>query len=212
MDFPSVQDFVQFKHPSSILVAGPSQIGKSYFVKRIIENADQLIVPNVQEIYWCCNLVPNWQLPRVKFITQIPDPAKLDPNVRRLIVIDDMMSASPQTQELIANYFTKHGHHTNSSLIYIVQNVFEGNRFHRTTSLNAHYIALFANRRDVTQFYTLGRQLFPRKLNYFQAAFDDATSEPYGYLLIDLKTPYDSLRMRTKIFPKEMTVAYQPLS
>ena len=44
-----------------------------------------------------------------------------------------------------------------------------------------------------------------------QQSYNDATSEPYGYLLIDLKpeTP-DEIRLQTKIFPGETTSVYVP--
>ncbi|GFU17870.1 uncharacterized protein TNCV_3849601 [Trichonephila clavipes] len=57
---------------------------------------------------------------------------------------------------------------------------------------------LTKNRRDQSQITHLGRQLYPRKVNFFQECYADATSKPYGYLLIDLKPETDeSLRVRT---------------
>ncbi|GFS84343.1 uncharacterized protein TNCV_4605581 [Trichonephila clavipes] len=54
------------------------------------------------------------------------------------------------------------------------------------------------NRRDQSQITHLGRQLYPRKVKFFQECYADATSKPYGYLLIDLKPETDeSLRVRT---------------
>ncbi|GFS65520.1 uncharacterized protein TNCV_2469071 [Trichonephila clavipes] len=68
----------------------------------------------------------------------------------------------------------------------------------REISLNAHYLVLFKNRRDQSQITHLGRQLYPRKVKFFQECYTDASSKPYGYLLIDLKPETDeSLRVRT---------------
>ncbi|GFT65517.1 uncharacterized protein TNCV_649201 [Trichonephila clavipes] len=54
------------------------------------------------------------------------------------------------------------------------------------------------NRRDQSQITHLGRQLYPRKVKFFQEYYADATSKPYGYLLIDLKPETDeSFRVRT---------------
>ncbi|GFX80820.1 uncharacterized protein TNCV_3215681 [Trichonephila clavipes] len=54
------------------------------------------------------------------------------------------------------------------------------------------------NRRDQSQITHLGRQLYPRKVKFFQECYADATSKPYGYLLIDLKPETDeSLRVHT---------------
>ena len=44
---------------------------------------------------------------------------------------------------------------------------------------------------------------------YFKESFADATSLPYGYLLIDLRTTTpEDLRLRTDIFSDDMTVVY----
>ncbi|GFW01999.1 uncharacterized protein TNCV_1148791 [Trichonephila clavipes] len=57
------------------------------------------------------------------------------------------------------------------------------------------------NRRDQSQITHLGRQ----KVKFFQECYADATSKPYGYLLIDLKPETDeSLRVRTGMFPGDV--------
>ena len=51
--------------------------------------------------------------------------------------------------------------------------------------------------------------MFPERVKYFREAYADATSHPYGYLLVDLKTTTpDVLRLRTDIFPDERTMVY----
>ena len=71
-------------------------------------------------------------------------------------------------------------------------------------SLNTHYIVMFKNPRDAGQVATLARQMYPGKGNFVVEAYKDATKEPYGYLLIDLKPETDeNYRIRTKIFPDD---------
>jgi len=70
--------------------------------------------------------------------------------------------------------FTKISHHRNVSVVYLTQNLFNKNKYARTISLYAHYLVLFKNPRDATQFATLA-----------------ATSAPYGHLLIDMKPDQD---------------------
>ncbi|GFW37614.1 uncharacterized transposon-derived protein F54H12.3 [Trichonephila clavipes] len=65
------------------------------------------------------------------------------------------------------------------------------------------------NRRDQSQITHLGRQLYPRKVKFFQECYADATSKPYGYLLIDLKPETDeSLRVRTGFNGRRKTILY----
>ena len=70
-------------------------------------------------------------------------------------------------------------------------------------NLNSHYLVLFKNPRDVGQIVILGRQMFSNG-KFLEEALKDATSRPYGYLLVDLKPgTEEQLRVRTNIFPDE---------
>ncbi|GIX84987.1 uncharacterized protein CDAR_374201 [Caerostris darwini] len=119
-----------------------------------------------------------------------------------LIVIDDLMSElssefsfmSELSNTKLTKLFTKGGHHRNLSIIFIVQNIFHNGKEMRDISLNAHYLFLFKNPRDRSQIMHLGRQLYPSQTKFFREVYEDATSKPFSYLLIDLK-PYtdDSL-------------------
>lgn len=53
------------------------------------------------------------------------------------------------------------------------------------------------------------KQMYPGKIRFLQEAFDDATSSPHGYLLVDLKqqTP-EHVRLRSNIFPGEIQYTY----
>lgn len=136
---------------------------------------------------------------RASFVNGLPDldTIKWD----SLVVIDDQMA---ETNLEVANMFTKDSHHRNYSLIYIVQNIFGKNPHMRTISLNAHYIVLFKNPRDASQASHLGKQMYPNRLQYFNAAYKEATAPPHGYLLCDLRqeTP-EHMRLRTDIFPDD---------
>ena len=71
-------------------------------------------------------------------------------------------------------------------------------------NLNSHYLVLSKNPRDVGQISILGRQTFSNG-KFLEESFKDATSRPYGYLLVDLKPDTEEqLRVRTNIFPDEV--------
>jgi len=107
------------------------------------------------------------------------------------------------------NVFTKILHHHHVSEVYLTQNVFDKNKYARTISLNAHYWVLFKNPRDATQFATLARQMYPNTSKFATEAYKDATSAPYGYLLIDLKPEQDErCHLRTNVFPGETQLVY----
>jgi hypothetical protein len=90
------------------------------------------------------------------------------------------------------------------SVVFITQNLFHKNKFVRTMNLNTHCIVMFKNPRDAGQVAILARQIYPGKSHFVVEAFKDATKEPYGYLLIDLRPDTDDrYRIRTKIFPDD---------
>ena len=68
-----------------------------------------------------------------------------------------------------------------------MQNLFPKYKESRTISLNSQYIVVFKNQRDVSQMTTLAKQMYPGRVKFVQEAFADATSTPYGYILVDLK-------------------------
>ena len=72
----------------------------------------------------------------------------------------------------------------------------------RTSNLNTQYIVVYKNPWDKGQASFLGRQMFPSKWKSFIVALEDATKEPYSYLIDDLKpdTPKE-FRLRSNIFP-----------
>ena len=114
---------------------------------------------------------------------------------------------------VIGRGFTKGSHHRNLSIIYIVQNIFHQGKEMRNISLNAHYIALFKSPRDKQQISMLARQVNPGKVQEFMRSYEDATSRPHGYLMLDLKpTTSDQDRLKTNILPGEIVKFIQKQS
>ena len=99
-----------------------------------------------------------------------------------------------------ADIFSKGSHHRNLSIIYIVPNIFHQGKEMRNNSLNAHYIVLFKSPRDM-----LARQINPGKVQEFMRSYEDATSRPHGYLMLDVKpTTDDHQRPKTNVLPGEI--------
>ena len=197
-------------HTFSCIVAGPSRAGKTSFVVKLINNVKTMITPPPKNIIYCYS---EWQplyesLQGVKFINGLIDVNEINSSEPNLIILDDQMHSINEQTEMI---FTKYSHHRNCSIIFITQNIFQRASSHmRTMSLNASYLMLFRNVRDVQQIATLARQMYPKGQSKFLVeAFEDATSENYGYLFIDLRQETsDVARIRTGIFPDEKTYIY----
>jgi len=109
----------------------------------------------------------------------------------------------------VSQIFTKVSHHKSLSVLYLTQNLFYKTKQNRTMSLNAHYLVLFKNPRDMTQISHLAAQMYPGKSKYMIESYRDATSVPFSYLLIDLKPDTEEkMRLRSNIFPGETTYVY----
>ena len=198
----------RLKHPFTCMVVGPTQCGKTRFVLELIRRSSS-IHPPPERIVWCFGCYQDLfrNVDGVEFVEGVPDMNILDGGKKRtLLIIDDLMS---ETDSRMTKTSTKGSHHLNCSVIYISQNLFNKGKENRNICLNTHYLVLFKNPRDFAQILHLGRQIFPDAIKYFKESFADATSLPYDYLLIDLRTTTpEDLRLRTDIFSDDRTVVY----
>jgi len=190
------------RHPFTVIVAGPTSCGKTRFVFRLIDNVARMIDPPPSKIVYCYGeyqqLFSNY--PRVVFHQGLPDLNDFDGSEPTLLVIDDLMQETNVYQRLASQKRQRHVSGT--------EPVSE-KQFARTMSLNAHYMILFKNPRDASQFANRARQMYPKRSQFAIEAYKDATREPYSYLLVDLRPEQDDdLRLRTNIFPGETHYVY----
>ena len=197
----------RWKYPFTCIVAGPTGCGKTTFVARLLRNAPSMINPAPEHVTWYYgewqSAYENLDITNVRLEQGLP--TVFDTGKRNVVVLDDLMA---ETDGRVTDLFTKKSHHSNTSAIYLVQNLFPKHKESRTISLNAQYMVVFKNPRDSSQVTHLAKQMYPGRVKFVQEAFKDATSVPYGYLLVDLKqdTPED-MRLRTTILPND-TVQY----
>ena len=174
----------------------------------LINNADIMINKIPETLTWCYGEYQTWMIkyPEINFIEGLPEEIHFDSSKNNMLIIDDLMH---ECKEYTEKLFTKISHHKNLSVILLSQNIFHQNKHTRTISLNTHYMVLFKNVRDSSQITNLAKQMHPGNVAYLRDSYVDATSKPYGYLLIDLKPDTDDLiRLRTDIFPGEIHYVY----
>jgi hypothetical protein len=198
-----------FKHPSNIVVSAASQSGKTHFTIRLLKAARTMFDPPPEEIIWCYSVYQRSYAElreEARFTDIVPKPESFSGERRTLLVLDDLMH---ELNQEIEQLFTKISHHKNLSIIYITQNLFS--KAQRTISLNSHYFILFRNIRDSAQVSTFARQMYPSKRGHahFMESYKDATGEPFGYILIDLRPETeDRLRLKTGILPGQTCYVY----
>lgn len=216
------ESLIKFETPCTITLIAPSNGGKTYFVKRLLEHADGMFANKFSKILYCYSA---WQniyndmlksISNISFNEGIPSQEELNhftkEGIHSCLVLDDLagqINSNPKTEQ----WWTVQSHHSNLSILYLAHNLFPKSVSARTISLNTNYFILFKNHRDKLQIQHFARQVYPHKSKFFLEAFHSATSKQWGYLVVDLHNlSNDRFRLRTSIFPNEDSVIFQAIS
>lgn len=213
------ESLVKFESPTSIFIVAPSGSGKTVLTQRILRNANGMFKNAPTRIYYCYVI---WQpiyaemkevMNNITFYQGFPSMEDLkewgEEKGHKLLVLDDLMIKGAESEELV-HMMCVGSHHSNFTVIFLLQNIFHKSKSLRTASLNCHYFILMTTKRDPSQIQTLGRQIFPGQTKYFMDAYFKSTSSSYGYLLVDINPHSDrAYQLRTRILPGEDTIVYQ---
>ena len=126
-----------------------------------------------------------------------------------VIVLDDLMSTASKDSR-ITELFTEGSHHRNLSVISINQNLYHSKD--PTQRRNCHYLTLFNNPIDKQPVMTLARQMYPGDAHTFMNMFNQATRNPCGHLVVDLKPmTHESLTLRPNILEQSCVASTKGL-
>ena len=215
------ESLLKFESPTSIFIAAPSGAGKTFLTQQILKHADGMFKVPPSKIYFCYTMWQNIytemqnEIKNIEFYQGLPSMEELNDwgveDGHKILVLDDLMMKGVDSEELI-HMMCVGSHHSNFTVMFLLQNVFQKGKSMRTASLNCHYFVLMASKRDSLQIQQLGRQMFPGQTKYFMDAYQKATSKPYGYLLVDINPHTDkSYQLRSNILPGQDTTVYQPV-
>jgi len=215
------ESLVKFESPTSIFIVAPSGGGKTQLTKQLLVHADGMFKVPPSKIYFCYSV---WQdiysemqseIQNMQFYQGLPSMEDLSDwgveDGHKILILDDLMIKGVDSEELI-HMMCVGSHHSNFTVIFLLQNVFQKGKSMRTASLNCHYFILMATKRDPSQIQTLGRQIFPGQTKLFMDAYQKAVSlKPFNFLLVDLNPRTDkSYQLRTNILPGQDTIVYRP--
>ena len=194
-----------FRHKFSLLVVGPTQSGKTYFVQQILKH--NRIVYEEQKsirISWYHN---QWQEcyeelkkslgKSIRFERGVPELSEdlceinAPYNNNNIIILDDLMAEATDSP-VVSRLFTQ-SRHRNASVILLLQNMLPKGKYNTDISRNAQYLALFRSPSDRKQIGIIAERMFDKNRVHFMNAYYKETEKPYGYLLVDNKpdTPAD---------------------
>lgn len=209
---------IRFQTPTIITVVGSTSSGKTSFIYKLLQNKDSLFDRKIDNILYCYSCdQPIYEdflksFEGLKLHKDLPDEEKIREFSRdqhNVIILDDLMTKVTSSQTML-DLFCQFSHHLNITVIFVSQNLFQSGKCSRTLALNSHYYVLFRNRRDINQIGCLGRQLFPGKQKKFLQIYQDATKEPYGFLLVDIHPQsLEKLSLRSDIFNDKYIIIYE---
>lgn len=198
-----------FDLPIRLILAAPSQSGKSTFVLNLLKNREKLMRGKVDGIIWSCinrTFAPQQlhSLPNVKICEGLPELDSIPSNT--IVVIDDLQQSNLKD---ICTLFCVNSHHFAISTIFIIQNLFIANPYMRTISLNASAFCIFRSLRDINQIQYLARQIFPNVKNSFLKVYQQETEQPYQCIIIDLSQRCSPiLRIKSQVLNDNYFVSY----
>ena len=211
-----------------ITICGPSQSGKSFWIKKLFEHIEVMITPETKKIVYLYTHFqdklynemrdeiakkPGYTLEFVNCSKGIPHVSDIQTNNNddTLIVLDDLMivaASSKLNQERIDALAVQDVHHRNVSVIYVCQNLAYGNGKLRNLRINSQYYLMFKNLSDCKNIEMVGRNRGIKSAR-LDNVLRDVESNPFGYLLFDnCVKSYSNTRVRTGIFPGEETIIY----
>jgi hypothetical protein len=191
-------EWPHIRPPFRMLVAGSSGSGKTYIVKQMLENMDEVFGHTFATIKYCFRAPDpliyevTANLPQIEPCDGIPmdyitNPgAYKNPGDHVLLILDDLIHAASKSAA-VDQLFAVNARHWNISVILITQNVYIKSPFMVNISLNTTHMIVTENKRNPSQFFRLAQQLEPALWRQLVDAHERALKmRRYGYLIIDL--------------------------
>ena len=182
---------LRLKCPFTMLVSGPSNSGKTTFVKNLVTRRRLIYNEAPGKVVWFYNVYQDMydEMLRLGIVDEfiqgmctmdwLTDNSSIKNST---VIIDDMaLDANEDT----ARIFSVGSHHHFTNVIFICQNLFTRNQHFRDISLNSTYLVLFKNVRDKQQITNFAKQFAPGKTKDFAKIYYEATKKPHSYLLLD---------------------------
>lgn len=206
---------LRFRNPSSFLLAGVTNAGKTTFTLNLLRNIDSMFQKpeckrnivyfyreeqSALDLFKEENIVHEWfnRLPTTDDIDNLTSSYLATGSI---FIIDDFQEEL--TKDTV-KLFTNKCHHRNCILILLAQNIFCKNPVFREISLNSTYILIFKNPRDASQINCFAKQFSPGDVTWVVKAYQEATRYPHGYLMFDThQNTSELVRVRSHVLPHE---------
>lgn len=144
-DWWDTHSLLPFSAPTTILICGSTQSGKTHFTNKLLQNANGMFSMPVDRIIYAYSelqlmfeemekTIPNLSLhqglPTKEDIEQYTEGVN-----HTIVVLDDLMLQVAQSQDCV-HLFTVTSHHRNVTTVMLSQNLYPPGKYARTISLN----------------------------------------------------------------------------
>lgn len=139
------KSLLPFSAPTTILICGSRQSGKTHFTDRLLQNADSMFTTPVDKIVCAYSEhQPMFDkmmssIPRLILHQGLPSKEEIEQYTEgvnhTIVVLDDLMLQAAQSQDCV-HLFTVTSHHRNVTTVMLSQNLYPLGKYARTISLN----------------------------------------------------------------------------
>lgn len=220
ISIPQGDSFKIFAQPTQLLISGPTKSGKTSLVTKILQNREVMFEPVAAKVYWFYTMLNSITpvqeaLSDVEFIEGIPDydfiSTKIVDNTPKILVMDDMQDVISTAKGAtdMTKIFTRLSHHSDVSLIFLVQDMYYNPKMRRITNQCENLIVMANGSGIMGQ---VGHFASQQGLNaqfvkdYCLQNVRDLSS--HGYLLISNGANVGVDRVRTNILPGEENIIF----
>ena len=197
----------KFGFCSNTIIYGPSFSGKSTFVQKVLTNPYLWEEP-IDKIHYYYGIESESLkkmkelFPSANFTYGLPEDLEtpFDPNLNEVAVFDDLGAEIEQSKEF-CQFLSRITHHKRIHAFVISQFIFGGGKFKRQQASNYSMVVLFPSKRSAYQIQILGKQVGVADSRFIVQAYNDATKENHGFLILDLRESSPSeVRLVSNIF------------
>jgi len=199
--------------PSATIISSPSGGGKSHLACNLLFHGNEVFEKPISRIIVVCKHMQDiYKKLEEKyeciFVESLEDCEQfLKPYC--VLLVDDFMNIldTPKASIYITEFFTRRVHHEKINILLLLQCIFS--KHLRTCFINCTYLFLGRWVKNLYSVQNFARQFKPTKSKEVLECYDEATKDPYNFLLFDFHvlTP-DNYRLRSGVFPPETVKIY----
>jgi energy-coupling factor transporter ATP-binding protein EcfA2 len=194
-----------------VSVIGPTGVGKSHLVAKILRDRNELITPFPTKIIYVYNIwqedlfreIENWCPGIVTFVQGLDELQKFvfpPPSTSSctVLVLDDQQQALLDSKDFGITLMTAGIHHNNILCFFIGQSLYLKAKHTTLVNRNSSYVIMFRNKRSMYECERMGQQALQLSSNQVRRLYKDACQyTPHCYLLYDLNPDTSEFRQLT---------------